>query len=57
MARINLIARTPRLDPRDQHSEVRPGLENRAPTATSDGYYREILTTAVTIRNLRYMAN
>lgn len=57
MARINLIARTPRLDPRDQHSEVRPGMENRAATSTSDRYYREILTTQVTIRNLRYMAN
>ncbi len=57
MARINLIARTPRLDPRDQHTETRPGLENRSPDATEDNYYREILTTAVTIRNLRYMAN
>ncbi len=53
MVRINLIARTPRLDPRDIHEETRPGLENRSPTATEDGYYRQILTTSVTVRNLR----
>jgi len=55
MARITLIARTPRLDPRDQHQETRPGLENRAATSTEDGYYREMLTTSVSIRNLRNM--
>jgi hypothetical protein len=53
MARINLIARTPRTDPRDQHQEARPGLENRAAESTDDGYYREVLTSGVTIRNLR----
>jgi hypothetical protein len=53
MARINLIARTPRADPRDVHTETRPGLENHAATTTTDRYYREILTTSVTVRNLR----
>lgn len=55
MARINLVSRTPRTDPRDVHTETTVALENRVASSSSDQYYREVLTTNVTIRNLRNM--
>jgi len=55
MVRVSLLARTPREDVRDEHSETRPGLANRSAASTSDGYHRQILNTQVAIRNLRLL--
>ncbi len=55
--RISVVARSERQDPRDLHEEVRPALENHAAATTADGYYREVLTTTVTVRNLRYQVD
>ena len=57
MVRVTLVARTPRPDPRDIHTEFRPEtIEDYDATSSyteSDNYYRQALTTVVTARNLR----
>jgi len=55
MVRVSILARTPREDIRDEHSETRPGLGNRSGASSADGYHRQILNTQVAIRNLRLM--
>ena len=56
MVRVTMVARTPRPDPRDLHTESRPGTiedYNASGTYDEDNYYRQALTTVVTARNLR----
>ena len=57
MARVSLISRSSREDLTGRRSIVRPDLEDRAASSTPDGYYRDVLTTRVTLRNLRYYSN
>jgi prepilin-type N-terminal cleavage/methylation domain-containing protein len=55
MVRFSLVARSMREDERGVYRSSRPSLENHSPTDPEDGYYRQVLTTAVTARNLRMM--
>ena len=56
MVRLSLLARTPREDLRtEHHKETRPSLANRGGSSSSDGYHRQLLSTQVTIRNLRLL--
>jgi prepilin-type N-terminal cleavage/methylation domain-containing protein len=55
MVRLSLLARTPREDLRQEHSETRPSMGNRSGASDSDGYHRQLLSTQVTIRNLRLL--
>lgn len=54
MVRVSLVSRSAKQDKREMHVETRPNLENHSPTAAPDSYYRQVLTTAVSVRNLRY---
>ena len=53
--RFSLVARAMREDERGVFLSSRPSLENHSPTDPEDGYYRQVLTTSVTARNLRMM--
>lgn len=53
MVRISMVARSSRDDPADLHTSAPIALENHTPAVTNDRYYRKVLTTAVTVRNLR----
>jgi len=56
MVRVSLLARTPREDLRTEaYREKRPSLGNRNGASSSDGYHRQLLSTQVTIRNLRLL--
>jgi len=55
MVRFSLVARAMREDERGVFLSSRPSLENHSPTDPEDGYYRQVLTTSVTARNLRMM--
>jgi prepilin-type N-terminal cleavage/methylation domain-containing protein len=48
--RINLLVRTPVQDTKDQ-GYTRPALEDRAGSATNDGFRRRVYTTVVKLRN------
>ena len=56
MVRISLLARSSRKDPQNLRSNTRPALANHAASTTADSFYREVLLTEVTVRNLRYQA-
>lgn len=53
MVRLSLVVRSSRDDPRDLFPGQRYALENNTPSPTSDHYFRSLLTTEVTVRNLR----
>ena len=56
MVRVNILARSRR--PASGHYEsTRPGLENNTAATTPDGYYRQVLTTEITLRNMRMYSN
>lgn len=57
MVRMHLLVRSSRDDPNDKYRNTRPSLANNTVTASTDGYYRQVLTTEVTVRNLRLQAN
>ena len=58
MVRIGIIARSSREEFRDQYPGFRPALSNRAASGTpgDDHYYRKVMVTEVTLRNLRALA-
>ena len=53
MARITVVARSSREDLRDLYPGARPAVEDNLASATSDHYLRTVLSTDVTVRNLR----
>ena len=53
--RISMIVRSSREDPRGLYTSSRPGLANRTAATADDNYYRQALTTEVTVRNLRVL--
>lgn len=53
MVRFSMVSRSARPDKRGLHKETPPTLENHSPTSAPDSYYRLVLTTAVSPRNLR----
>jgi len=60
MVRFSIIGRTPRTDVRSYqsgagHLELRPALGNRTAGTTKDGYHRMLMSTEVTVRNLRLL--
>lgn len=57
MVRIHLLVRSSRPDPSDRYSGTRPTLANHTGSSTDDPYYRQVMTTEVTVRNLRLQAN
>jgi type IV pilus assembly protein PilW len=57
MVRLHLLVRSSRQDPGDLYQNTQPSLANHAVTPSSDGFYRQVLTTEITVRNLRLQAN
>lgn len=57
MVRVSLIARSARTAMNRQAGSRRPLLENHSGTTGEDGYYRQVLSTEVTLRNLRNYSN
>jgi hypothetical protein len=53
MVRISLIGRSSRPDVLGRYTSTRPALENRSGASSDDNYYRQVLTTEVTVRNLQ----
>ncbi len=56
MVRMHLLVRSSRTDPSDRYSATRPALANHAAAASDDSYYRQVMTTEITVRNLRLQA-
>lgn len=56
MVRIGVVLRSSRTDLRDTYVGQRPELENNPAGATTDNYYRQVLSTEVTVRNMRMQA-
>jgi prepilin-type N-terminal cleavage/methylation domain-containing protein len=57
MVRTSLVVRSSRKDPQLLRTSTRPDLANHSGATESDNYFRQILVTEVTVRNLRYQAN
>lgn len=57
MVRMHLLVRSSREDPGDLYQNSRPSLANHGASTDVDGYYRQVLTTEITVRNLRVQAN
>jgi len=53
--RINMIVRSSRIDPAGLYTNSRPGLANHAASSSTDGYYRQVISTEVSVRNLRVL--
>ena len=53
MARITVVVRSSREDLRELYPGERPTIEDNVTTGTSDHYLRTVLSTDVTVRNLR----
>jgi len=53
-----LLARSPRAELRNKYIGIRPALGNHdaASSTDSDHYYRQVMSTEVTIRNNRLQA-
>lgn len=56
MARIMMTVRSSREDQGGAYRGQRQGLSNRPAGSGEDSYYRQYLTTEVTLRNIRYQA-
>lgn len=56
MARVSVVVRSSRDDPADTYPGVPISVENHVADTTEDHYYREVLTTEVTVRNVRAQA-
>lgn len=57
MIRISMVVRSSRGDPNDAFTSSRPALANRSGASATDNYYRQVMVTEVTVRNLRIQAN
>lgn len=55
MIRISFVARSNRQDPQQMFSGSRPALANNAAGTTADHYFRQTLSTEVTVRNMRLL--
>jgi len=56
MVRLHFVVRASREEYTGAYGSTRPALANRSGGSSADGYYREVLTTEVTVRNLRHQA-
>jgi hypothetical protein len=57
MARVSLLARSRRQEASRQYTSTRPALEDNAAGTGTDSYYRQVLSTEVTLRNMRLYSN
>jgi prepilin-type N-terminal cleavage/methylation domain-containing protein len=57
MVRISLLARSAREELTGQFQGTRPALENNPGAAAPDHYHRQVLSTEITIRNLKFLSN
>ena len=57
MVRVSLVGRSARKDPQLLRTSLRPELANHSAASTRDHYYRQVLVTETTVRNLRYQGN
>jgi len=57
MVRVNILARSRREEAIGRYESTRPGLEDNSGSTTTDGYYRQVLTTEVALRNMRVYSN
>lgn len=53
MIRISLVVRSSREDLRRIHVGQRPGLEDNSASSDTDHYFRQVLSSEVTVRNMR----
>ncbi len=53
MIRIGLVLRSSRTDPKRMFPGGRPALENNPAASGIDNFYRQVLSTEVTVRNMR----
>ncbi|MFN7144768.1 MAG: PilW family protein [Myxococcota bacterium] len=53
MIRMSLVVRSSREDPARVHVGQRPALEDNTAAAGTDHYFRQVLSTEVTVRNMR----
>ena len=56
MVRMHIVARSSRKDPQLLRTSKRPALANHS-AGSADHFYRQVLTTEVTVRNLRLQDN
>lgn len=56
MIRVNLVARSRHDDFADLFTSARPQIENHAPS-DDDHYYRQMVSTEVSLRNVRYQTS
>ena len=57
MVRVSLVGRSSRKDPQMLRTSLRPELANHSAASSRDHYFRQVLVTETTVRNLRYQAN
>jgi len=57
MVRLSMVGRSAREDMLGRYTSQRPDLENHSGASAADNYYRQVLSTEVTIRNLRLYNN
>lgn len=53
MVRVSMVGRSSRDDPADLHPGQNMSLENHTVTSSEDYYYRQVISSEVTVRNLR----
>ena len=56
MMRISLVIRASRPDLQATYVNQRPALEDNPGASVTDNYYRQVVTTEITVRNLRIQA-
>ncbi len=56
MIRFTLVVRSSREDPNRIHEGTRVAVGDNVPATTADHYYRQVLATEVTVRNMRYLS-
>jgi prepilin-type N-terminal cleavage/methylation domain-containing protein len=57
MVRVSFVARSARTDSQRMQTSTRPALEDHPAAADPDHYYRELITSTVTARNLRFFSS
>jgi type IV pilus assembly protein PilW len=55
-ARVSMVVRSNKPDYKGVHSSTRPAVANRGAESSSDHYYREVISSEVTVRNLRMLS-
>jgi hypothetical protein len=56
MIRFTLVVRSSREDPNRLYQGARLAVGNNSPSTTGDHYYRQVLSTEVAVRNMRFLS-